>query len=269
MKIALVNLCKIEDISKAPFYESSFKFLMENNIEHIDYASGRASFKDLLNGFHDALSNPEVDLIWFVQGGSSLVKFLPDINWTLVKESRKSFFGLSDFTHFSLHASCYGVPCFYGQGLKHVKDYLPTESSRQFLVDFLKSGFIEPLSPKLLYGDNVIKWDSAKIVGGHSFISAIMLPHLQCNLDNKVLFLEHHYIKQEGLDNASYFIEAVKLYLHKHKPQAILLGHSMVYGNDGELMDMDAVNKSFVELLNTLHVPIFSVDHFKTVIKFS
>ena len=104
MKIALVNLCRIQDFSKTKYYESSLEFLKENDIEFVDYFSGRETPSDLLKGFHEALKNKDIELVWFIQGGSDLIKFLDKIDWDLVKQSNKEYLGLSDFTHFAFKA---------------------------------------------------------------------------------------------------------------------------------------------------------------------
>ena len=119
MKVALVNLCKIEDFSKTGDWRSSLAFLKENNIDYVDYFSGKETPTDLLNGFYEALANKEVELIWFIQGGNDLITFLDKIDWKLVKKSNKEYLGLSDFTHFVFKAMESGKTCYYGPGLSH------------------------------------------------------------------------------------------------------------------------------------------------------
>lgn len=269
MKIALVNLCEIEDFSKTNDSRDSFEFLRENNIDFVDYVSGRESPDDLLGGFHEALGNDKVGLIWFIQGGNKLIRFLDKINWELVKQSNKEYLGLSDFTHFAFRAVQLGKICYYGQGLKKIKIYLPTPEERLFVVSFLKQKKLPRYNTELLYGNGNLDLKKKKIIGGHSFISAIMLPNTAIDLTNRFLFFEHHYLPSETPDDAKYFLDAVKLYLYRHKPQGFILGHSMLFNKDNGLVDTQTINKHLLGSLTDFGLPIYYIDHFKTIIKFS
>jgi muramoyltetrapeptide carboxypeptidase LdcA involved in peptidoglycan recycling len=269
MKIALVNLCKIEDFAQTKYYQSAMDFLAENNIDYVDYMSGRATAQELLDGFHAALRDTTVDLVWFIQGGNTLITFLDNIDWELVKSSSKEYLGLSDFTHFSLHANKLGQTCYYGQGLKRIKDYLPTAADRQFLVDFLKHKTLPPIEAKLLSNQGSANLASEHIVGGHSFISAIMLPHVQLDLSNTYVFFEHHYVPGENIGDVNYFAEAVKLYLETNKPKGIILGHSLLFDENQQLIDQLLINQDLAVAFASLGVPVYSIDHFRTIVPLS
>ncbi len=269
MKIALVNLCNIEDFSKTDDYSSSLAFLKENAIDYVDYASGREILGDLLDGFHLALKDKDVELVWFVQGGNSLIRFLDKIDWDLVRQSNKEYYGLSDFTHFALKAVSLGKVCYYGQGLKHVKDFFPTPNSHKFIADFLKKKKLGQPAVKSLIGGAITDFDKIKIAGGHSFISAVMLPNLNLDLNGRYLFFEHHYVHGEDLDDAAYFLNAIKLYMRNHIPKGIILGHSLMYDNNGKSIEINEINKYFVNELTDLELPIYYVDHFNSIIRFS
>ncbi len=269
MKIALVNLCKIQDFSKTKYFQDSFEFLKENNIDFVDYVSGKETENDLLNGFHEAVNNVEVELVWFIQGGSDLIKFLDKINWDLVKKTSKEYFGLSDFTHFAFKAVGAGKTCYYGPGLKQIKSYLPTNEQRQFVVDFLKNKQISPYDTKLLQGEGDMNIENKKIIGGHSFITAIMLPTTTIDLQARFLFFEHHYIPGEGLVDAAYFLDAVRLYISHNRPQGIILGHSLLFDENNSPIDIELINKYLAEHIIDMGLPVYYIDHFKTIIKFS
>lgn len=269
MKIALVNLCKIQDFSKTKYFQDSFEFLKENGIDFIDYISGRETETDLLNGFHEAVNNSEVELVWFIQGGNDMVKFLDKIDWELIKITNKEYFGLSDFTHFAFKAVALNRVCHYGPGLKQIKSYLPTIEERQFVVDFLKNKQTPPYFTQLLSGNGDINLENEKIIGGHSFVSAIMLPITNIDLGNRFLFFEHHYIPGEGLADAAYFLDAVKLYTSHNKPLGIVLGHSLLFDENNNPLDIELINKYLMERLVGMDLPVYYVDHFKTIIKLS
>lgn len=269
MKIAIVNLCKIEDFSKTEYYQDSLGFLKENDIDFVDYVSGRENASDLLNGFHEALGNDEVELIWFIQGGNDLIKLLNKINWETVGQSNKEYMGLSDFTHFAFKAIKLGKICYYGQGLKQIKSYFPTPEEKRFVVDFLKQRQLPKYNAQLLYGSGNLDLENKKIIGGHSSISAIMLPNTTIDLTNRFLFFEHHYVAGEELSDARYFLDAVKLYLLRNKARGFILGHSLVPNKDGAPLDIKLINEYFLENLIDLNLPIYYIDHFKTILKFS
>lgn len=140
MKIALVNLTKLSDFAEESSYSADIAFLNENNIDYVDYSSGRKDFDSLLNGFHEAISNPEIDIVWFIQGGTCLIKFISSIDWKLVEKTKKKYLGLSDYTHFSTEATRLGCTCFYGAPLVKITKYWKTHEERSYIVDFLKSG---------------------------------------------------------------------------------------------------------------------------------
>lgn len=268
MKIALVNLSKIEDFSKTKHYAASLEFLKENNIEFLDFFSNRNSLEELLSGFHEALKS-DAELVWFIQGGNTLIKFLDRIDWELVKKSKKEYLGTSDFTHLVFKMVPLGKTCFYGPGLKDVKKYFPSDADRKFLVDFLKNKTIPQYESNLLKGKNTVNINKETIVGGHSFISALMLPIVQMDLTNRSLFFEHHYISGEELADVGYFLEAVKFYIKYHKPNSVILGRSLLLDSEGHSVDFNSVNKYLADILADLDIPVYQVDHFKTIIKFS
>ena len=269
MKIGLVNLCKIEDFSKKKEYQASLEFLRENNIDFVDYFSGRESLIDLLDGFHEALSNKEVELIWFIQGGNNMIRFLDKIDWELVERSQKEYLGLSDFTHFVFRAVSFNKICYYGPGLKNIKSYFPIAEQNEFIIRFLKYKEIEPYDAELIFGKGILSLENEKIVGGHSFISALMLQNTKIDLSSRLLFFEHHSLLSEGLDGAGYFLNAVKLYILHNKPKSIILGHSIILDKDGTALAVGSINQYFTKNLIDLDLPIYYIDHFKKIIKFS
>jgi muramoyltetrapeptide carboxypeptidase LdcA involved in peptidoglycan recycling len=269
MKIGLVNLCKIEDFSKSKYYPKSLEFLKENEIDYIDYFSGRETSADLLSSFHAAVSNDQVELIWFVQGGNSLINFLDKIDWDLIKQSDKKFLGLSDFTHFAFKAVALGRICYYGSGLKQVKSYLPSVEQRQFLVDFLKKNQQPKYRAELLMGNGDANLENKKIIGGQSFISSIMLPHTNIALDERLLFFEHHYIPGEELTDANYFLSALQYLTANNKPLGIILGHSLLFGKDNNPLAIKDINAYFTQTLKDLGLPVYYINHFQTIIKLS
>jgi muramoyltetrapeptide carboxypeptidase LdcA involved in peptidoglycan recycling len=165
MKIALTNLCDTEDFAKHKNYQDSIDFLEEENIEYLDFCTGEGTIEGMVTKFHQSLDS-DADLIWVIRGGLSCIKALDKIDWKKVVLSKKKFYGLSDFTHFSAKAVSLGLTCYYGQGLAKIKQYFPTIDNRKFIVNFLKTG--NPNSNKAKSLSSTIEdldIDKTKIVG--------------------------------------------------------------------------------------------------------
>ncbi len=268
MKVALVNFAKYEKFNSIDSFKKDLEFLKENNIDYVDYCFNYNKKKDLLSGFRKALANPDIDLIWFVCGGNKTIKFLDDVDWNEVKKANKIYAGASDFTHFSFKAVENDQVCYYGTSLQSIKEYHPTISSRKYLVDFLQTGKIEKYNHKNLY-KTVSNLDNEKIIGGHSFLTTFMLSETEINLKDRFLLIEHHYIPGESLEDLEYFIDQLKRVIKGNLPKGFILGHSMLFNKKGKMININIINKKFVECLKEYQLPIAYIDHFKQIVKFS
>jgi len=259
MKVALVNLCKIEDISLLSSFSSDISFLNENQIEYVDYASGKNTREDLLKGFHDALKDKTVGLVWFVQGGNSLISFIENIDWDLVVSSEKKFLGISDFTHFSMTAVSKGVKCYYGLALKKIKKYY-SEDNLARISNFLKLISGQNIIPD--ENENYYSLDNIKITGGHLTSLIFMIEHYRINLKNTVLFIEHHYIPGENFDDLAYYIDQLLITIKENKPESIILGHTILFDENNNEINFNEINDFFSKRLVGTGIPVSSVDHF-------
>jgi muramoyltetrapeptide carboxypeptidase LdcA involved in peptidoglycan recycling len=268
MKIGLVNLAKFKKYKNTPNYKDDISFLKENSLDFVDYCSSYDKEKDLLQGFYSALKNPEIGIVWFVCGGEKLIKFLDKIDWKLVKKSNKAFIGTSDFTHFAFKVAEINQPAYYGNGLKNIKLYHSTKKSRQYMVDFLRTGKVNKYKYRNLF-KKVDNLNNEKIVGGHLLISTFMLGELKINLSNRYLFIEHHYIPGEKLIDLEFFFDQLKMRIKHNKPKGFILGHTILYDKNGKRMNIGIINKKIVGWLKEYNKPIAYLDHFNQVIKFS
>ncbi len=269
MKIALVNLTKIADYATESSYQADMDFLNENNISYVDYCSGRSDFENLLKGFHDALENPEVDIIWFVQGGTSLIKFIPSINWSLVEKTKKKYLGISDFTHFSSKAIDLGSECYYGGSLAKITKYWKTKEDRQHIVDFIKSGMCNMRAQQIFPSTKESDFLGESILGGHMIISTFMMSQSQPKLNNSFLFLEHHYIPGESLLDLEFWLDQVKYLIKDNQPKGFILGHSILFDKQNNILDFNELNRFLTEKLKIFNKPIYQIDHFKNLVKLS
>lgn len=258
MKIALVNLCQIFDYAEKFTFQQEMDFLAENKIDYVDYCSHRSTYSELLDGFQQAVCDPTVDLVWFVTGGTTMIQFLDEINWDLVKKSHKIFYGVSDFTHFAIKAVTLGVTCYYGQALNKIYEYFPDHPQRQFIVDFLTAGKV---------GDNPSL--HLPLIGGQLFSTTFMIQQLNIDLSSRHLFIEHHYLVGESFNDLDYFIRQLKSVIKHNLPKSIILGHSLFYDKSYQLVDPEKVNREFINIYADLGIPISFIDHFKQIIRFS
>lgn len=268
MKIALVNFAEYEKFNGTDSFKKDLEFLVENKIDYVDYCFNYDKKADLLAGFRKALANPEIDLIWFVCGGNKMIKFLDDIDLEAVKKAGKIYAGVSDFTHFSFKAVENGQVCYYGTSLQSIKEYHPTAPSREYLVKFLQTGEVEKYRHQNLF-KTVSNLDKEKIVGGHTFLTTFMLGETKINLRDRFLFVEHHYIPGESLEDLEYFMDQLKRVIKGNLPKGFILGHSMLFGKKGKIMNVATINKKMVEWLKEYDLPITYIDHFKQIVRFS
>ncbi len=262
MKIGLVNLCSNTDIAHWSSYEKDFGFLNENNIAYKDFASGKSGNKDLFEGFKEAISDPEVSLIWFVSGGIKMIEHLDNINWQTIENSQKTFIGLSDFTHFSLIAGNHNVSCYYGLALKNITKYYTTIQQKE-IASFLKTAIHGEKSGLVYENENII-------TGGHLGTTIFMLNSFNIDISEKTLFIEHHYIPGETLEDLKYYIHqlCITLINKNISPTSFLLGHSMLFKQDNTPMDFTLINKSVKDVLKEYFTDhkINEVDHFTKII---
>ena len=269
MKVALVNLCKTEDFTKHKSYNDSISFLNENNIEFLDFASGVETINEMVDGFHKAIDS-DVDLIWVIRGGNKCIQTLNKIDWNKVLDSKKVFYGLSDFTHFSTMAVSKGVTCYYGQGLTNIKSYFPNPSERQFIVKFLVSG--SPISEKatvLANSKSDLDILDKKVIGGHLLIFTSMQSQLKVDLKDRFVFIEYHTgAVGEDLDDLGYYIDQLLYVLKDNMPKGFILGRTEMRNLDNSQISIDEINKYSAEKLATAGLPVYYLDHFKNTVTF-
>lgn len=271
IKVGLVNLSKLEKFRENPSFQNDVRFLTENNIDFVDYCLDYDKPEDLLRGFHEALKNPEIDLIFFVRGGEKITRFVNDIDWSLVKKANKKYIGFSDPTNFFFFALNYGQTCYYGTNLLNIYDRFNsdkfTEADREALVNFFKTGEEVSYNCKALLKEPV---DLAreKIIGGHLCVDVFMLQYFsELNLSDTYLLLEYHMGKTSAFMELEFFIDQLKLVIKQNLPKGFILGWSQLFNPDGSPMDTDKVNQCFVDNLKEFDLPIMYVDHIVSPIK--
>ena len=71
--------------------------------------------KERLDDLHQAFADKEVNAIWCVRGGYGAMRFLPDLDFNLIKKNPKILIGYSDITalHLAIHQNT-GLVTFHG-----------------------------------------------------------------------------------------------------------------------------------------------------------
>lgn len=156
--------------------------------------------KERLEDLHWAFSDKEVSAVWCIRGGYGAGRFLPDIDYKLIKKNPKIFVGYSDIT--ALHLAIYqntGLVTFHG----------PVASSNysEYTKKHASNVLMNPSAPyKIeLSPDNIAKEGKefrtevitkgkarGKLIGGNlSLLTALAgTPFALKNTKGKLLFIE-------------------------------------------------------------------------------
>jgi muramoyltetrapeptide carboxypeptidase len=71
--------------------------------------------KERLEDLHQAFADKTIDAVWCVRGGYGATRFLPNIDYNLIRKNPKIFIGYSDITalHTAIYQNC-GLVTFHG-----------------------------------------------------------------------------------------------------------------------------------------------------------
>ncbi len=267
-KIGLVNIAEYSDISNWSSYKKDFEFLNKYSIPFKDFASGRLTPGSLIDGFYEAVEDPEVSIIWFTNGGNRFIESLDNLDWDKIKKNNKVFIGLSDFTHFSILANQNNIRTYYGLALKKISEFY-SNSEQQKIASALIH-LIDNCNDSSFDGGLIHRSTISAITGGNLCVSIFMIGSFNIDIRNKTLFIEHHYIPGESIDDLIYFIHQLSILLIKSKniPKNFLLGHSMLFENQ-EIIDFSLINRSIERVLKKYFVDteVKTIDHFKYIIE--
>lgn len=272
MKIALVNLSKLQKFRTLKTFKKDFSFLLDNEIEFVDYCLDSDRPQDLLRGFHQALKNPEVDLVWFVRGGEKMSRFLDKIDWDLVKRANKQYIGFSDPTSFFFMAGKLGQTCYYGTNVFRIYERMNSKEfsnqDRKKLTAFFTKRELVPYQQENLFKE-CPDLSREKIIGGHLVINTMMLQRMKIDLSKYFLLFEYHLTTGDTVGELEFFIDWLKLAIKDNLPKGFVLGYSQVYDSNGRRLKQSVVNKIIVDNLKDLNRPITYINHIKQPIKLS
>lgn len=159
-----------------------------------DYLAGADELR--LQDLHQAFAAPEVDAIICLRGGYGSMRFLDQIDFTLIAQNPKPFVGYSDVTALLLAITRQtGLVTFHGPMLVSdlmLEKHPPTESD---LFDYLQGRRINGqwLTPPPKYPLETIVGGSAhgRLMGGNlATIGATMGTPFEIDLEGAILFIE-------------------------------------------------------------------------------
>ena len=156
--------------------------------------------KERLDDLHRAFGDAAVKAVWCVRGGYGAARFLPALNFTLIKKNPKIFIGYSDIT--ALHTAIYqntGLVTFHGPvAASTFSDY-----SKNHVINILMNPSapykIELAPENAALESNLFKTEiitagkcRGELIGGNlSLLTALAgTPFALRNLKGKILFVE-------------------------------------------------------------------------------
>jgi muramoyltetrapeptide carboxypeptidase len=156
--------------------------------------------KERLEDLHWAFADKEVSAIWCIRGGYGAGRFLPNLDFNLIKKNPKVFIGYSDIT--ALHLAIYqntGLVTFHGP----VASSNYSEYTKKHVINVLSNPsapYKIELSPDNIakegkeFKTEVISQGKArgKLIGGNlSLLTALAgTPYALKNTKGKILFIE-------------------------------------------------------------------------------
>lgn len=206
-----------------------FKLVFGKSVKKADgYLAG--SDKERLDDLHAMFENPEIDGIWCIRGGYGSARFIPDIDFDLIKRNPKVFIGYSDITALliAIHQQT-GLICFHGPvAASEFSSY--TQQQVQAVLMQPQSTYTIAQNKEneenndSLFQDFVIRPGiaSGKLTGGNlSLICSLIGTPWQMKIKNRLLFIE-------DIGESPYRIDRMLTQLNQHydlnKAAGIILG---------------------------------------------
>ncbi len=170
----------------------------DNILKSKGYLAGTE--KERLDDLHKMFADPAIKAVWCVRGGYGATRYLPQIDYALIKKNPKIFIGYSDITalHLAIHEKT-GLVTFHGP----VGTSDPTDYNRLHLKNVLMHPSPQYLIPQaeenLKNEGNLYKTEAihpgksaGKLIGGNlSLLSAMAgTPYGLKNLKGCLLFME-------------------------------------------------------------------------------
>jgi LD-carboxypeptidase N-terminal domain len=224
--IAIVNLANPSLKLTNPIKS---KFDKLQNFIFMDYTGDESNY---IEQFHQSLKDKNVDIIWFLSGGTNLIKAVKLINWNLVLQSKAIFVGSSDITHFFLFSPKVKNQMFYY--FSNFVDFEPNlndYSLLNMLTFFLKKNLSLDFQGKKVNLD----LDTVNIVGGHSIISSLFVDKLTLSQTKENYYFWEHHGNFETVEMYQYWLEILNFNCQEMGIRNIILGKSFIYENNKKI----------------------------------
>jgi muramoyltetrapeptide carboxypeptidase len=166
--------------------------------------------KERLEDLHQAFADKTIDAVWCIRGGYGATRFLPNIDYNLIRKNPKIFIGYSDITalHTAIYQNC-GLVTFHGP----VAASTFTDYAKKHVVNTLmnpSTPYKIELSPdnaakeSKLFKTEVVTKGAAKgkLIGGNLSLLTAMAgtPFALLETKGKLLFIEDVGEKPYRLD---------------------------------------------------------------------
>ena len=166
--------------------------------------------KERLEDLHWAFADKEINAVWCIRGGYGATRFLPAIDFNLIKKNPKIFIGYSDITalHTAIHQNT-GLVTFHGPvatstysdyAKKHVVNTLMNPSA-PYKIELSPDNIAK--ESKLFKTEVITKGKAhGKLIGGNLSLLTAMAgtPFALRNTKGKILFIEDVGEKPYRLD---------------------------------------------------------------------
>ncbi len=168
--------------------------------KYVNQGSGykTRSLKERLANLHEMFSDPEVKAIFELRGGYGSIQLLDHINYDLIKQNPKIFFGFSDITalHLAIHKQT-GLVTFHGPVLLspfkgYTADYFQKAIFATVpLGELTNSTDEQDIKPKHPLRTITAGQAQGELIGGNlSLVTSLMGTPYEIDTKGKILFLE-------------------------------------------------------------------------------
>lgn len=168
--------------------------------KYVNQGSGykTRSVKERLANLHEMFSDPEVKAIFELRGGYGSIQLLDHVNYDLIKQNPKIFFGFSDITalHLAIHKYT-GLVTFHGPVLLSPFKGYTVEYFQKAIFATAPLGALtnstdeQDVKPKHPLRTITSGKAQGELIGGNlSLVASLMGTPYEINTKGKILFLE-------------------------------------------------------------------------------
>lgn len=255
--MAPAGLADLEDIKKAiPFFENLGLCVQLG--QHVDNVYGYLAGTDQerLEDFHDMVANPNIKAIIFARGGYGTGRFVPSVNYELVRCNPKILWGYSDITY--LHTAIRqqtGLVTFHGPMLASdiAKPHFDYFSGSMFKQLFQPTCLIysEYISP--LYVHDAGETEGQLVGGNLSVLLSTMGTPYEIDMKDKILLIEDIGEEPYRVDS---MLNQLKMSGKLREARGIVIGDFA--NTESKLKHSFTIEEVFNDYFSNIGIPVIS-----------